>query len=178
MGHSEVSVENSLYGADCDGIVVTEDPVRSRTSAQQPAHAFITRLISVPGIHNVACRYTEAPVCQRFAVALQTLPGDADSGTAQVRDLPAPPGDEMLCGQSPDSAIVGPDEGRLQSGDGPVDQNIRHFSRLDLLEESQTSHWLRRRNDQPVYLPGQKGISFAHFQFGIFLGIRNDHVIA
>src|SRR3984893_9557963 len=147
MWDSEVSLENRLYGADCNGVVVTENPVWLRTHAQQPPHALITGLIAVPATYDVACSRAQTVIRQRLAVALQALRCDSNFWTAQVSDVGASAGDEMLRSQSANSAVIDPDEGRLQPGDGPVDQNIGYFSGLDLLEESQTSHWLRGRND-------------------------------
>jgi len=85
---------------------------------------------------------------------------------------------EMIRRQSPDGVVVDPHKRCLHSGDGAVNQDIGHFAPLNPPKQIQATDRLGGSNDEPIHLPGQQGIGLTSFQFGIFIEIRNDHVIA
>jgi hypothetical protein len=83
----------------------------------------------------------------------------------------------MFRRQSADGVVVGANEGCLRSRNGAVNQDIGYVSIMNSPEQFETTDGLSGSDDEAIDLPGQQGISFAPFQFGIFLEIRNNDVI-
>jgi hypothetical protein len=110
--------------------------------SQQSPHALISGLISVSARHDVTRGHTQAVFRQRSAKTIQAFPSDTNFGAAEMANAAASSGDKMLGRQSPDGAVIDPNERRLQSSDGAVNQNIGNLPALYPLEQAQAINWL------------------------------------
>ena len=177
FGNAQPRFQNGLDGPGRHRIVVAEDAVRARRSAQQQLHGLIPGVVAILSAGNVAGRRYNSVPRQRAPVPAQTSCSGGHRRSANMRHPPAALADEMFRGERPQFVILHADEMGLRSRQHAVNQYVRDLGAGQHLKQLQPPVVLRRGDDQAVDLAAHQHAHLPPLHFGILPGIRNDHLV-